>query len=347
MNKKEMVKAILGKGILITPDLLDKLNEDTLQSILQNADKTKLVLETAPETKERQPVKPEANKAPETTANPISKPTADPIAQSTKPTISIKIRQPSTAPKLSPEDFVKYYNNKYNSIKNILLKKTDALSINKVNNSTLPVAVIGIVKEKTPNGFVLEDPTSEMEVIAKSESENITEDDVLAVKGNAREGKLFGKEIILPDVPLTHPVGGIDATLFITGKPPNTPENIDVVCSPEKIIGPDKTNSDIPNPAWITITKQEKSVRFLVYKPGNETTISDAVEMLKKRHLSPRRNQVASSDDPFLIDPVPDVFWINSKERGFKAYKGVTVISCGQDGSARIDLATKKVDFLD
>ena len=39
MNKKEMVQEILSKGVVISPDLLDRLNENTLQSILQGENK--------------------------------------------------------------------------------------------------------------------------------------------------------------------------------------------------------------------------------------------------------------------------------------------------------------------
>ena len=50
MNKKEMVKSILDKGILISPNLLDSLNDSTLNSIIAggNGKGRKIVLDAVP-----------------------------------------------------------------------------------------------------------------------------------------------------------------------------------------------------------------------------------------------------------------------------------------------------------
>jgi DNA polymerase II small subunit/DNA polymerase delta subunit B len=346
MNKKEMVQAVLDKGMLISPDILDRLNEDTLRSILMNgnkaAEKNGLVVEAIPQ--------------PPTSETADINPPKEKQEMPRKPDISIKTRKTDSIQKLNPQDCIKYYNNKYNSLKNILLKKTSATSINKTNNNPGTVTIIGMVKERGPNGLMLEDPTGTIETVLNPtiDNRNMAEDDVLAISGGVREGKLFAKEIALPDVPLTHPVGEIDATMLLTEKMPskdqNSNTNVDIICAPEEMkIGDNGTK--LTNPAMIEITKQGKTIRLLVYKPEKETGLSTAVELLKKRHLSPQRNQVFSSvtrddHDPFLIDPIPDIFWLISHEKGTTIYKGVTIISFNQNNAAMVDLKTRKVEFI-
>jgi|GEM_PF-745163 len=344
MNKKEMVKTVLERGILIAPGMLDKLNEDTLKSIINEAEQntqTALVVDSIPDS-------PPPTESPQ----PTTKPTKTEYVQNThteKPKhepISITIRELEQKNTLSTEDFVGYYNNKHNTIRDMLLRKVNAVSINKTNNHGT-VTIIGMVRELTQNGLIIEDATGHAEVFGGRDiirDMNISEDDVLAITGNMREGKVFLKEITLPDVPLTHPVGELDATISFSERAPKT-QDTDVVCTPDSINN--NKNTALPNPAWINIKKQGKSIKLLVYKPKKDATLSNAIESLKKRHLSPERSQIRGPDDPFLIDPIPDVFWFITKEKGHKAYKGVTIVSCGQSAVARIALDTRKVEFID
>ena len=84
---------------------------------------------------------------------------------------------------MEPKDFSDYYNSRYEHLKEILLKKTKAVSINNAKKSFNDVSVIGMVKELTDSGFVLEDPTGEIEVQSKSD---VSEDDVIAATGFVR-----------------------------------------------------------------------------------------------------------------------------------------------------------------
>ena len=341
MDKKEIVQAILKKGILISPDLLDRLNEDTLRSILENRDKTKeIVMGSMPEGAENRQESPK----PETEANTITKP--EPEADENK--ITVRVRATELRHRLSPDDFVRHYNNKYGALREILLKKTSAVSVNKAGGSASTVTVIGMVKELTSEGFVLEDPTGEIRIVSSQDKASIAEDDVLAASGVVRGERLFAKDIMMPDVPLTHPIGAINAEILLAEKmreQSTSNPGHELVCLPGKITAGNGNPMELPNPAWIDISRQGKSASLLVYKPEEGIGLSDAVGFLKKRYLPQKKKAAFGKEDPFLIDPVPDVFWLVSGEKGIRAYKGVTIVSCGPNSAASVNLRTREVVF--
>ena len=114
--------------------------------------------------------------------------------------LSVRIQRPNSLKRLTPDDFRSYYTNRYNSLRDILLKKMDIVSINKLGGSQTGASVIGMVRERVAGGFMLEDTTGEVEVLSK---DRVDEDDVLGVVGDVREGRLVQTQMIWPDVPLT------------------------------------------------------------------------------------------------------------------------------------------------
>jgi DNA polymerase II small subunit/DNA polymerase delta subunit B len=314
MNKKEIVKELLKHRILLPPKMLDKINENNIEDFLNKAKET----EKPTETKE----------------------------------IGIKaaVREANQKQRMSTRDFIDYYNNRYNGIRNILTKKMRAVSVSNAKKSFSDVSIIGMVREATPPGLVLEDPTGEIDVILK-DKKGINPDDVIGIRGFIRENRLFAREIIFPDTPLTHPIGSIDASILliptITEKTKEAMEEADLVFTLKN--NPNTSNKTIKpdsNPCWITLSKNKKEVNLLIYKPENQTTIKQAIVFLKKRHLPTPKNKITGPDDPFLIEPVPDIFWLVSDEKGAETYKGVTIISCGPNCAARINLKTRKVEFI-
>ena len=114
------------------------------------------------------------------------------------------------------DDFVKYFNNRYEKISKIL-KKRGQYPFKKIENlrsSYEKVKVIGIFDEKrnTKNGHVLmviEDPTGVLNVlIPKSNqelikfSENILNDEIIAVEGRLSKELFIAEAIYQPDIPL-------------------------------------------------------------------------------------------------------------------------------------------------
>jgi len=320
--KKEIVKKALEAGILLTPSLMETLDEKKLEEMINEAkQKDKTIL------------------------------TERDKAAGVKLVIRVKRVLPKT--KLTPEDFAKYYNNKYEGIKKLLLKKLDAVSINKVRESYDKISVIGMVKESTQRGFVLEDPTGEIEVISNNEPAT---DDVIGVKGTAREGKIIEKEIILPDIPLNYESKktqklSLFLTTSLTDKARALAQSTKFTLIPK--LGDEKLNekekkqviTEFTNPTWITISFQGNEMNILVYRPHEEIEQKQAIDFLRKRHLSPERNKILGPDDYFLIEPIPDIVWLISPKRFLENYKGVTIISCESPDAARADLGTREVEF--
>lgn len=79
--------------------------------------------------------------------------------------IQVRTLSPEKKEKLSPQDFTSYYNNKYDGLREILSSKIGAISINKARETFGEVSVIGMVREKTPTGYMIEDTTGSIELV--------------------------------------------------------------------------------------------------------------------------------------------------------------------------------------
>jgi len=117
------------------------------------------------------------------------------------------------------KDFVKHYNNRYITIRDMLRQRQEFQGICSINKAKTydereQVVIIGMVFEKstTNNGNIiltLEDQTGVLKAIVMKHKENlydeakdITEDEVLGIIGVKGKGIIFVDEIIFPDVPL-------------------------------------------------------------------------------------------------------------------------------------------------
>ena len=313
MGKEEIVKKFFEKGFLISPKVLEEVDEENLDEVLKSVEKKEIFIESIK-----------------------------------KPKFSVKIREINIKNKLSPHDFIEYFNNKYEGIKKLLVKKINPVSINKVSNFNSNVDIIGIVKEVFPNGIILEDPTGEIEVNIK-DTENIFVNDVVGVNGYMKNGKFFGNKIIFPDVPLTNEIKKIkNIKLILTTKINEKMNPNDLILIPELKENLIKENiiSNFPNPGWIKISKEDKDFNVLVYKPKENLTKEEVLNFIKKRHLSPSLNQILNNEDYFLIDPIPDIIWLISNKKWIENYKGITIIS-NKDSVAVVNLETREVEFKD
>ncbi|MFQ5647841.1 MAG: hypothetical protein ACE5FW_01270 [Candidatus Aenigmatarchaeota archaeon] len=307
MSKRDLVRRALEHGLLVSPEQLEKLDEAGLKAMLaQSAQGGKTFVE-APEKKSQ---------------------------------ITVKIRKTKAKKELTPKDFVQFYNAKYSGIKDMLLRKMRAVSINKLKGMFSDVAVIGMVKEHTPKGLVLEDSTGEVEVITKDQPGL---DDVLGIRGAVREGRLFPKEFVYPDIPLDHKPARVPGVRVILSTQPDPPASADLVFTPGEAKG--RAIGFKENPAWITVSKSGQKAGILAYAPGQETSVKEAVGWLRKRCLPHGRKEVPGPDNPFLIKAVPEILWVISAEAGTELYKGVRVISCGA-GSCRVSLNDMATEFL-
>lgn len=328
--KQQIVKQFLEAGVLLTPDTLGIITEKSAEAILEQAKKEGSLVFSLQE------------KEPET---------------------RLDVRKFQKKQKFTAQEIAKYYNARFEGIKAILEKKAEGLvSVSNAKKSLAPVSTIGMVSERTQRGFMIEDLTGQAEVVTKSE--DAQPDDVIGVKGHVKEGKIFSDEIIWPDVPMTHKNNRLGTTIILAEKDGHKGE---FVITPEAVFGPDRKKAALPNPGWITITKDGMQATALVYNPGRPISQKEAFGWLKRRHLCPEKTQMRSADDPFLIEPIPDLVWIiiPKKEAGIspegaeaaslpgairlepwsESYKGVIIVCSDGARPAEVDMGEGKATF--
>lgn len=237
---------------------------------------------------------------------------------------------------LSPQTTLAYYTTKYTRLQSLLAQKLHPTSIINAKAAASPLTVIGMVRDSTTQGFALEDLTGTIDVVSTKRPDN---NDVVGVVGAVRESTLFEQELHYPDIPVLRPVGCLPhtAATFST-----TPIEGELVITPEEV----RAHNDrypLPQPGAVTLTRGQETVRILIYR--SSATGEQAVRYLKKRHLSPSPAAITSEDDPFVIDPIPDIFWVVSHRHFHAIYKGVTVFSLGEHQRAVVDLSTMAVEF--
>ncbi|MCX6814109.1 MAG: hypothetical protein NTY20_00435, partial [Candidatus Aenigmarchaeota archaeon] len=260
--KEQIVKKFLKEGVLLSPEALEKITESNAEQVLEKAKS--------------------------------SKPLVFSFIEKTEP--AIEVRKLQKRVKLLPQDFAKYYNTRFEGLRDILLKKMeDVVSVTNAKKSGSSISTIGMVREQTQRGFIIEDTTGSAEVISKSEDVGI--DDVIGVKAAVKEEKLFAEEIIWPDIPMAHRHIRPDTELILAEKDGHKGE---FVITPDAIYA-DRKKTSLQNPGWITINKGPLTITVLVYTPDKKATQKEVLAWLKKRHLCPDKNQIRGTDDPFLI----------------------------------------------
>ncbi len=114
------------------------------------------------------------------------------------------------------EDFLNYFLDRYNKIKNFIAKRLlSVVSIDKLNKRfDEEISIIGIVTEKREGnqGYILEveDPTGLARVIIPQDNpqlskiyEEIVYDEIVGITGIAKGKTIYASNIIFPDVPIT------------------------------------------------------------------------------------------------------------------------------------------------
>jgi len=213
LNKRRSVEWLLQRGVLISPEIVDRLDDELierLRPIFKNngAKNEPLLLNNATL---RQVLEP-ANSAAGVSESVVTK---------AFPQYNIEIIEsylhPST--ERSVEDFVMFFNARYRVLSSILLNRaelTNNVSIARLKNKTdrESISIIGLVTEIafTKNNnlmLTLEDPTGSIRVIfTKKKRElfnqamTVTLDEVIGVVGASGKNVLFGTSIVWPGVPM-------------------------------------------------------------------------------------------------------------------------------------------------
>ncbi len=234
--------------------------------------------------------------------------------------LSVTVDVPKTKGKLAPNDFIEYYNKVYETMKDMLLEKTNAVSINKLPKTVSAVSVIGMVKSLTSGGFLLEDPTGDVPVISEKRP---MIDDVIAVSGVMREDRIYESDIIYPGIPLSGRGTG-SAEIHLSREEDGT-HKITVSWGSESETRTIKTTY-----ARITAQKGDEKISAFFFNPGTEIDGVAAKLLLKRRHLFSMDLGI-SPDEMLILKDAPDVFWISGTESWKEIYKGTIIACTGKD----------------
>lgn len=229
--------------------------------------------------------------------------------------------------KMSCEQFIKICNNKFEFLRGEILRKTEAVSINKGKKVFSEVTIIGRVKEMTSRGFILEDITGETEVV--NESKDISIGDVLGLKGFFKENRFFTSQIIWPDIPLVNNPKPTGLRITLTTKVKEVMSGI-IVC-------PDAEESANVITGFgrfgvVKISKHHAKFMIIAYSSPSEVSEDAAVKMLKKRMIT---DETIVEN---LIAEIPQILWFfNNKRNWTKNYRGVMIISSSSKNFAEYD----------
>jgi DNA polymerase II small subunit len=213
-KKKEIINSFLKKGILVSSDLLSKLNDDRhiskIFEILKANDEDITVadfdIHNLLEKAKQQETKPEQKTASENK-------------------VEIIYSYKEESKKREAQDFVAYFNIRYKSIEKILkhhqeLKNT--ISISRLTAKKEQVSIIGMVsaKQTTKNGNLLlmvEDPTGQRRVLVNKnkpslfrEAQSIVLDEVIGIVGTNVDTLMFANNIVWPEAPNTKELRKMD-----------------------------------------------------------------------------------------------------------------------------------------
>lgn len=293
---QKLIRELLGKKVLLSPEILDQALGKPADELVQLS-QGHIVLTS------------------------LEPPKARP---------AYEVRSWEGRERMSPADISAFYKAKFATLKKILAAKASPLSISKIGSSYADVEAIGLVRERIESGFIIEDGTGTLAVRHPAAPDI---GDVVAVKGGVKEGMMFAKELLYPDIPLKRQIAKLRKTAILcSGK---TAGEADFIFS----FG--SGGIAVQSPAHITVNAEE-SVRILGYRPVADITMKQAESFLRKRHLGLPEDAGCLSQG-HVIEDAPEVLWITSPRNEKAIYKGVLIV-LSED--VKIDLFSKEVEFL-
>ncbi len=210
-KKREIIEICLKKGVLVSSDSLNSINDQGKVSRIFDILKTKYMENSLVENFDLANLIAEEEKSSAPLPN-LSK------WQTNREKIKIVFSYNLESKKREAQDFVDHYNNRYRAIEKILKQRQElqnTMSISKLANKKdkEPISIIGIVSDKqtTKNGnllLVLEDPTGKRRVLVNknkpvlfNEAKDIVLDEVIGVVGVNVDTLIFANNILWPDIP--------------------------------------------------------------------------------------------------------------------------------------------------
>lgn len=295
----ERLKELMGLGILIEPeamDLIKSLNKEDLQKVVSEAKVERPLMLTQDLVRKY-----------------LSK-------------IEMRIvKRSSKLEKITIADLTNMLNEKYNILKDVLLKKIELQNIVSINKASAgEVTVIGIIKdiEEKADRFLIEaeDPTGMIKcIIPKELTSKLSLDDVVSLSGDVRNKVMFANEVSFPDVPIRQAnyskedVKVAFVNSFSEGM--NIKADFIFMLNPENI---KRAREKYSNAQVFSLS--EISVPSIIDIAGVKIMFLidfDPLAALKKRCIS-----IENSD--FIIDVLPDIIFTNKKTNS--NYKSISIL---------------------
>jgi DNA polymerase II small subunit len=202
LDADALIDLCISAGMAVPPDLLD--NAQGLRALL-----------TAYRLRQQRTSSP-----PSSGTLGVPSGTVPPVMLSAPP---IQILKNYTKPpkKYVYNDFVQYFNKRYNALSAILRQRKELAGVTSINRiigkkEREQTAIIGIVSEKKESKtkhiiLTVEDPTGRIEVWLSNTNHElqtiareIVLDEVIGILGQAAGDRMFANSVIFPDIPATH-----------------------------------------------------------------------------------------------------------------------------------------------
>lgn len=215
-EKKEIIKELIKKNILLNEEHLKIFDEKNFQAIKEIlSHETGLIEEKLEELKNQKTKKIDTTN----TVEIRNKEQEKKEKNIQKENIAIIKNYTEQGKKLDITDFIKFFKSRYKKIERLLQKRQklqNLISINRLPGKKQReiVSIIGLVieKEQTKNGNIIlniEDLTGMIKVIINKNKQEIytsakdtTLDEVIGITGLLADNIIFANNIILPDIPL-------------------------------------------------------------------------------------------------------------------------------------------------
>ncbi len=229
--------------------------------------------------------------------------------------------------RMTCDQFIRICNNRFECLREEILRKTEAVSINKGKKVFAEVTIIGRVREITSKGFTVEDVTGETEAVC--DGKGVAVGDVLGLKGFFRENRFIPSRIIWPDVPLGNSPAPAGLKMTLTASVAENMHGIIVCPSAEKAAN---VATGFGRLGTVRVSRHDSSLTIMAYSSADEVNEEAAVMMLKKRTV-PGEDIVEN-----LISEIPGVLWVfNNKRNWTRVYRGVLIVSTDAGSFAEYD----------
>ncbi len=295
---------------------------------------------------------------------------------------TIEIREIKVIREVSKEvdvdDFVRFYQNKFNKLKKIITERhgEELISISNLSSRGRTVSIIGMVKDVVSNGkekIVVEDHTGKITIIS-DKAAGVEIDDVLGFRVREGNNAAFLVSVIYPDIPIREPATGRGRAMFISEPrfdeaPQEDIERLmQIVSSFEgpvfflgkfgrldeleemgkraKIIA---APAEFPSPPLDARNVVSLSNPSMIEINGLKVLIVHDFNMdyLKKRYIG---KGIVKSDVDMVIDEVPDIVFCAGSKPFVMNYKSTTIVCPGslleEFSPIVVDFRTRSVEKL-